>query len=158
MSGTQLFGAFFGPFHCAENRLAEVTGMLTLDGNELVFCFPDLSENARLTIGFRLAESPEKVAGLVYSSSADGFVFATLGRVIMHLDPRLPFAVLATIQGRNVLTGEDRVSSLVRPQNYFATPPQRMIDGYLDGQHFARFTRTLMNLITVNVSSSRCFR
>jgi len=113
--------------------------MALIDGESLFFRFRELGENAKLAITFRLAEAPQGVARLVPSATGDGFMFEALGRVSLHLTSELPFAVLATIEGKNVLTGDDRASSLLRPQNYFATPPQRVIEGYFDGQQFQPF-------------------
>lgn len=113
--------------------------MPTLEGNNLSFHFPELGESAKLTISFRWAESPQGVAPIVRSATGEGFAFPTLGRLTLHFDSEFPFAVLATIGGRNVLTGNDHTSSLERPQNYFAIPPQQITDGYFDGQQFHPF-------------------
>jgi len=113
--------------------------MPMLDVDRLVFSFPKPGENARLTVHFNLTESPQKVAGLVPCDDGNGFRFTTFGHITMHLDAETECAVLVTVHGKNALTGDDRTSSLVRPQNYFATPAQRMIDGYSDGEQLQPF-------------------
>jgi hypothetical protein len=120
--------------------------MVEVNENELVFSFPDVNDGAVLRVHFRGAVSPEARVRILLPPVDGGLLLAAYCRVVMHLRPndvgedfrypsgvRYPFAVLLSVGGINALTGEPS-SALVRsPQNYFATPPQGGIDGYLVG-------------------------
>ena len=70
----------------------------------------------------------------------------------MHLRPGLankdfrypegmlyPFAVLLSVGGKNALSGDFTQTLRRSPQNYFASPPQGGIDGYLEGDQVHPF-------------------
>ncbi len=118
--------------------------MVNINGNELVFAFPDVDGEMR--VHFRRADLPGEVIPLIQEPAGEGFRLAAFGRAVMHLRPRVvdhqssygtemqtmryPFAVLVMMGGLNALTGEPTNSLIRSPQNYFASPPQGGIDGY----------------------------
>jgi hypothetical protein len=111
--------------------------MLRVDTNHLVLSFPGVGAGAALRLDFRTADRPDQAVGLAAGRDG-GFLLQSCGRVVMHLRPdaggrAYPFAVLLSVGGRNALTGVAGSERLARPQNYFVTPPQGEIDGYLSG-------------------------
>jgi hypothetical protein len=108
--------------------------MIKFENNELVFSFPEVDDQAIVRIHFRRADEPNQIAQLIENPAGDGYCLATPGRLRLHLRPQYPFAVLIRMQGINALTGDEDsrgINELARPQNYFVTPPQGGIDGYL---------------------------
>jgi hypothetical protein len=123
-------------------------GVIELVEHEILISFPEL-ENAELRIHFRNAARPNEIVPMVRGS--DG-IFRLEGEeeVVMRLLPkylpwqsnvRHPFAIIGTMGGVNILTGDDQNTILRRsPQNYISTPPQGAIDGgVLDGRVRAFF-------------------
>lgn len=108
--------------------------MVGVTDKELVFSFLDVDEEAVLSVSFCKFESlaePLRIDG----SLGEGLRLATTGRFVMCLQPRFPMALLLSVRGRNVITGELTTTLCRSPQNYFSTPPQGGIDGYyLDGR------------------------
>ena len=113
--------------------------------NNLIVSFPDVHDRATLRLSFRKADVPKETAELAARHDG-GFVLKSSGRLVLHLRPRplagsdwewrglrYPFAVLISVAGTNALTGDVASTGLARPQNYFVTPPQGGIDGYLTG-------------------------
>lgn len=122
--------------------------MVEVKGNELVFAFPDVSEAAVLRVHFRNIASPAVDVPIIHHAD-DRLLLGTVGPVAMHLRPgfvveelrsrssepgpglRYPFAVLVSVGGLNALTGKPSSVLSCQPQNYFSSPPQGGIDGYL---------------------------
>jgi hypothetical protein len=121
--------------------------MAEIKDNNLIFAFPEVNPAAELSIHFRRVNGTEEPVPIVIQPEDDGFMLQGHGALVMHLRPkiavegflsgprasnlRFPFAVLLTVGGRNALTGAQSDSLIRSPQNYFATPPQGAIDGYL---------------------------
>jgi hypothetical protein len=119
--------------------------MLEVARDNLTVSFPEVHDRAALRLSLRKAEAPKEIAPFA-SRHDGGFVLGSSGRFVLHLRPRpltgsdwewrglrYPFAVIISVAGTNGLTGEVASVGLVRPQNYFVTPPQGGIDGNLAG-------------------------
>jgi hypothetical protein len=119
--------------------------MLEVTRTNLIVSFPEVHNRAALRLSFRKADAPKTIAGFAARHDS-GFVLGSSGRFVLHLRPRplagsdwecrglrYPFAVLVSVAGTNALTGDVANAGLTRPQNYFITPPQGGIDGYLMG-------------------------
>jgi hypothetical protein len=118
--------------------------MLEINETDLVFAFPDVDTEAELRIHFCPVDSPEK---RIHIETLPGATvrLAAKGQFVMYLQPefarrerlyravRYPFALLASVGGKNAITGEPSTTLLRSPQNYFTTPPQGGIDGYFRG-------------------------
>jgi hypothetical protein len=122
--------------------------MLDVGSDHLVASFPDVHPHAMLHVSFRKADGPAAGAAVALAERhEDGFVLGAAGRLMLHLRPRpldegngweslamrYPFAVVVRVGGRNAISGEVAGERLGRPQDYFVTPPQGGIDGYLAG-------------------------
>src|SRR5262245_47339419 len=122
--------------------------MIEVTETELVVSFPEVDDGAVLRLHFCGADRPDERIP-IEDSASDGIRLASVGRFVMYLQPnvlfrdpfdryrsgvRYPFALLAAVRGRNVITGEFAPGLVRSPQNYFSTPPQGGLDGYfLDG-------------------------
>jgi hypothetical protein len=118
--------------------------VLEVNETELVFAFPEVDEEAVPRVQFCPAKSPERRMGIETRREAT-LRLAAEGAFVIHLQPgvarrdcpyhmlRYPFAMLITVSGKNAITGEPSMKLIRSPQNYFTTPPEGGIDGYVRG-------------------------